>query len=109
MKLIIAILIASALVVGIGACGVSYYSDENVRITIKDKESVNTQSGHEYRVYTDQGTFVMKDTLVKGRFDTADDYAALDEGQAYDCKAFGFRVPLFSSFKNLHECVAVSR
>lgn len=109
MKLVIAIIVALLLVVGIGSCAVSYYGDDQVRVTIKQKESVNTQDGHEYRVYTDQGTFIMGDSLIKGRLDTADEYGALEEGKTYNCEAYGFRVPLFSSFKNLHSCTPATR
>lgn len=94
------------LVLGVGACASAYYGDDPVRITVNDKESVakGNNEGHEYRVYTNKGTFVMKDSIIKGRFATGDDYGKLQKGKTYDCKAFGFRVPLFSSFKNLHGC-----
>lgn len=108
---IILILVVAA--IGIGACSISYYSDENVTITVKDKESVTVNNGegskNQYRIYTDKGTFVIEDTLIKGRFDSSDEYAALDAGKTYECEAFGFRIPFFSSFKNLHNCVEASR
>lgn len=100
----IAIAAFIAVILLVGACAVPYAKTDSVTILVKDKESINTEDGHEYRVSTDQGTFVMKDTILHGRFDTADEYGALDRGQRYHCEKFGFRIPLFSSFENLINC-----
>lgn len=82
----------------------SYYKDTPVTIVVKDKESISKGGGHEYRIYTDREVYAMKDSIVKGRFRTANDYAALDSGKTYRCQSFGWRVPVFSTFENLHSC-----
>lgn len=77
--------------------------------TITGKESVSTRGSdgttdHEYRVYTDKGTFVVKDSLLHTRFDSADLYGRLKENTTYRCEVFGFRIPLFSTFQNILSC-----
>ena len=89
--------------------GAGYYRDSTVLIAVTGKESVNTKNGHEYRIYTKDETYVMKDSLIKGRFRTSNDYGRLEAGHTYRCEAFGWRIPLFSSFKNLHDCAEVQR
>lgn len=103
---VVGVVIAAVLAVALIGGGVYVYAQTDpVTVTITDKESIpNNDAGHEYRVYTDQGTFVMKDSLVHPRFDTADEYGALEPGQTYDCEKYGFRIPLLSSFENLINC-----
>lgn len=82
----------------------SYSALTPVTINVTGKESINTGDGHEYRVYTDKGTFVMKDSIVRPRFNTADEYGRIKVGTVYTCDSFGWRVPLFSMFENLKDC-----
>jgi hypothetical protein len=97
--------IAATLALALGGVGCSsYLNDSQVTIKVMDKESVAVEGGHEYRVYTDTETYVMKDSIFKGRFRTSNDYAHLVTGQTYTCTAFGWRVPLFSMFENLRDC-----
>jgi hypothetical protein len=106
-KGVVAALIICALgFFGIVACN-DYAKTTPVHIIVNDKESVSTDSGHEYRVYTDQGTFKVGDSIVHPRFNSADVYGSLRRGHTYDCKAFGWRIPLFSTFKNLTDCKEV--
>lgn len=103
-NVIIACAVAAVVMLFVGLVAESYYHKAPVTITVTGKESVNTHDGHEYRVYTDQGTYVMSDSLVYTRFRTADEYGRLIVGKTYRCTSFGMRVPLFSSFKNLMDC-----
>lgn len=78
---------------------------EEKTCTVVSKESVaNQDTGHEYRVYTDQcGTLTVSDTVLKMRFNSADTYGMLKEGETYDMTLMGFRMPLFSQFQNILE------
>lgn len=87
----------------------SYYNDDPVRLTVTGKESVNTNDGHEYRIYADDEVYVMEDSIAKGRFRTANDYAKIEVGKTYSCTKFGARVPIFSMFENLRDCHQVAR
>lgn len=78
---------------------------EEKSCTVVSKESVaNQETGHEYRVYTEQcGTLTVADTLIKMRFNSADTYGSLKEGETYNMTLMGFRMPLFSQFQNILE------
>lgn len=78
---------------------------EEKSCTVVSKESVaNQDTGHEYRVYTEQcGTLTVEDTLIKMRFNSADTYGMLKEGETYNMALMGFRMPLFSQFQNILE------
>lgn len=97
------------LIVAVGGC-TSYNKTETIQnVMVTGKESVTTSnseggSDHEYRVYTNKGTFVVKDSLWHTRFNSADVYGRLKEGQTYDCVVYGWRIPFFSSFKNILSC-----
>lgn len=71
-------------------------------VTINDKESVNRgESGHQYRVYTDKGTFRIADSLLEGKFASADLYGSLKEGERYRIEYYGWRMPLVSAMPNI--------
>lgn len=92
-------------------------SERTVTFTVLDKESVTVSSGsgdslqvkNEYRVYTDQGTFKVTDTLIYGRFSSADAYGKLQRNKIYTCKVAGWRFGLFSWFPNLINCTEAKR
>lgn len=87
-------------------------SERTVTFKVLGKDSVTVSSGsgdsldvhNEYRVYTDQGTFKVTDTLIYTRFNSADTYGRLQIGHTYTCRAAGWRFGLFSWFPNLISC-----
>lgn len=98
--------IALVLLIAVVALTVSYAqtSDETLRITGKESVSTGHDGGHEYRVYTNQGTFKVTDSIVHPRFNSADVYGRLETGKTYNCTVYGYRIPFFSSFKNILHC-----
>lgn len=93
----------------VGGCS-QYYADSQVTVNLRDKNIVPTgKDGHDYRLNTDlvdggNETFVIEDSIVKGQLNTGDIYFRLHEGRKYGCDAYGWRVPLLSSFRALHNC-----
>lgn len=87
-------------------------SEREVTFTVLGKDSVTVSSGsgdslsvdNEYRVYTTEGTFKVTDTLIYGRFNSADTYGKLQNDHTYTCKVAGWRFGLFSWFPNLIKC-----
>lgn len=100
--LLIALSIVAAVVL-IAMAVRDYAAISTVTLDVESKESVSTDSGHEYRVYTDKGTFVIKDSFVRPQFNSADIYGRLRPG-TYRCEQFGWRVPLLSMFKHIRKC-----
>lgn len=101
--------LAAAAVAAVCAWAIVDYSKvKTVTFTVSGKESVNTNDGHEYRIYTDRGTYVIGDSLIIGRFDSADVYGRMRENHTYDCQVIGWRIPFFSAFQNIKSCEDVS-
>ncbi|HSX05839.1 MAG TPA: DUF1523 family protein [Candidatus Saccharimonadales bacterium] len=74
--------------------------------TVCSKESVPTgsgsSSGHEYRVYTDKGTFKVTDHIVNGfRTTSADTYGHLQNNTTYQITYYGWRNGFMSMFPNI--------
>lgn len=79
--------------------------NEVAAVTVCEKERAATDGGGEYRVYTDKGTYVMKDVWFLGgtRVNTADDYGMIQEGVTYDISTLWYRFELLSWFPNIME------
>lgn len=88
--------------------GVSSIMDRNEvgPCTVTEKESVAVQGNNHYRVYTEEcGTFIIKDTLFSLRFNSADTYSSLKEGESYQFRTQGFRLGITSTFPNILDYV----
>ena len=79
--------------------------EETKTCEVVAKESVaKGDNGHEYRVYTENcGTLKVGDSIWKMRFDSADLYGQLVEGETYDMTTIGWRVPFLSWMPNIIE------
>lgn len=96
---------------------ISYAKVQTVTLHVTGKESVNTGDGHEYRVYALEDTYIIADSFVHPRFDSANFYGRLpvtaggpgdpSHPKVLTCKVFGWRVGLFSMFKNIKSCDGV--
>lgn len=86
----------------------SYKTEHTITTTICSKESVNIDNGHEYRVYTVDGTFAVKDHVVNGlRTRSADTYGRLQSNTTYEITYYGWRNGVFSLFPNILEATKV--
>jgi len=104
---LVVVVVLAVISLGVVGCR-SYLKEDSVVVHVTGKESVNTHDGHEYRIYTEEGTFVMKDSLFKTRFRTGDEYGRIKPDHVYRCNKFGWRIPVFSSFENLLKCREVT-
>lgn len=101
------------LIIGAGICIViflliCYYSEKNYTATVTDKDIMHYNSGSKFLVFTktedgETRVFSMEDTLIKGRLDTADDYAEIEIGETYSFTVIGYRIPLLSEYENIIE------
>ena len=82
-----------------------FWSYQTIEVTITEKErvTINSDEGVEsnYRVYTTEEVFVNKDQLIFGKFDSSDVQRKLLDGNTYKVKVVGWRVPLFSWYRNI--------
>lgn len=78
---------------------------ETVSVLIQDKERITTGSGQtaesKYLVFTDTETFENTDSWLALKFNSSDVYGYIQEGQTCDFQVTGFRIPFFSSYRNI--------
>lgn len=73
---------------------------ENCHVSGKHVAVVDGYS--QYRVSTENcGSFIVADSVFKGKFNSADAYSQITEGKSYDFVASGYRIPLISAFPNI--------
>lgn len=107
LKVLIGIGIALVILIAIPCCK-SYYSEKTYTATVTDKDIKNYDSSSKFLVFTktEDGktkVFSMEDTLIKGRWNTADDYAEIEIGETYTFTVIGWRIPFMSEYENIIE------
>lgn len=88
----------------VGVWGCNKATEKNVSLTVNRLDDQASSKGHTYLVFTDKGVFKDKDNIFYLKFNSSDLFAKLQEHHRYNCKTNGFRIPLFSSYKNLIDC-----
>lgn len=76
-------------------------SETTVAFTVEDKAIKRYSDDDKYLVYTDNGTYEITDSLVYWRWDSSDLYGKIKVGETYEAKVYGWRIPIFSSYKNI--------
>ena len=105
---VIGLVVVGLVIFGVKA-GTGYYDDHTKTCTIsgKDRTTVYTGKGNSHsqmRVYTeDCGSFEVSDSLIKGKFNSADTFGKLKEGHRYELKYHGWRIGWLSSFPQITE------
>lgn len=97
----LAVLLALAL---IGGC--TYAKEIRTGRATLTVTRLDDQGGikHKYLVFTNHGVYQDTDNLFHGKFDSSDLFGRLQVGRTYTCTYTGFRVPFFSSYRNLINC-----
>lgn len=96
---------------------ISFSNDHAYTVTITDKERVTTQvaegqTDSKYLIYGEDEngkTYVFEDTdtLFRWKFNSADVFGALKEGETYELTVIGFRVHIFNWYENIIDFKAV--
>jgi hypothetical protein len=96
--------------IGLGVKSVTGYYDDHVKTcTVTGKDRVWKSDGEgsgssSMRVYTEEcGTLEVGDSLVKGKFNSADTFGKLKEGHRYELKYHGWRIGWLSAFPTITE------
>lgn len=80
------------------------YRTEVIHVESKDlghKRSGERGSTTQYMVFAREGVYESRDSLVQGKWDSADVYGKLTPGKSYRVQVCGVRWPLFSMFPNI--------
>lgn len=96
------------LLAGVNAAYVLGTGDQ-VTLTVSDKERIvepdsDGGSTSKYLVFGDNETFENTDSLLRMKFNSSDLQGSLKIGETYRCDAYGWRVPVLSSYRNLVKC-----
>lgn len=92
-------------------CGIYYGSEQNVTVTVIDKERINNNNNRSsyYLIYTSSETFKCTDEMFMGKFNSSDMYGHIQRNQTYQFKVIGWRVPVFSMYRNIVKSEIVKR
>lgn len=106
VKTLICIGIVIAILIVAVPCFISYYSEKTYTATVTDKDIKNYDSSSKFLVFTktengETKVFSVEDTLIKGRWNSADDYAEIEVGETYTFTVIGWRIPFFSEYENI--------
>lgn len=101
------------ILVGIVVFNVARVSSQGTETcTVESKERTvrvtDGNSSQQKLVYTDCGVFEVADTIIFGKFNSADTYGSLQEGETYKLSYYGWRNGFFSMFPNITEAVKVT-
>lgn len=82
--------------------GKSYYKRDTFTTKVINKERVCDRSDCTYLVFTERGTYAIKDAFFgAGRFNSSDIYGRIKEDRCYTIKAYGWRLPFWSKYENI--------
>lgn len=87
--------------------GIAFCTEDTVIATVQEKERVVTGGGEtissKYLIYTSSEVLENTDCLVRGKFNSSDMYSKLKPGSEYEFTVIGWRLPFFSSYRNIIE------
>lgn len=82
---------------------VEYGTESTVTFTVKTLDDQPTSNnGHQYLVFTTNGqVYKNSDSLFHGKTDSSNVQATFNVGDTYTCPVYGFRMFIFSSYKDI--------
>lgn len=98
----IAILIMFVLMASIGFYQ-SKFVVSDITIVVNEKERVTDKDGNgsKYLIFTDGEVFQNSDNIWWLKFNSSDLYGIIKPGKKYNVTVCGWRIPFFSSYRNI--------
>lgn len=90
-----------------GAVIFPYITQDTVTVTVTDKENVKTSSNSKYLIFSDEETFENEDCWRLWKFNSSDVYGKIKVNQRYTFKVYGWRIPVFSQYRNIFKVTLV--
>lgn len=93
----------------LGSAYIKVANPQTYTVTVQSKDIKNGSKSGKFLVFcTDANTgesrvFEVTDSLFKWRFDSADTYNMIKEGETYEFTTGGYRVPFLSLYPNIYE------
>lgn len=92
-----------------GSATIKVANPQTHLVTVQSKEVKNSNNSSKFLVFCidpmtgESKVFEVTDSLFKWRFDSADTYNMIQEGETYEFTTGGYRVPFFSMYPNIYE------
>ncbi len=102
-------IVVVAIVLCFGSAYIKVANPQTYTVTVQSKDIENRSNSRKFLVFcTDTTTgesrvFEVTDSLFKWRFDSADTYNMIREGETYKFTTGGYRVPFLSMYPNIYE------
>ena len=96
-----------------GSAYIKVANPQTYTVTVQSKNIKSGSNSGKFMVFcTDTNTgesrvFEVTDSLFKWRFDSADTYNMIKEGETYKFTTGGYRVPVLSMYPNIYEVAKV--
>jgi len=100
--LLVVMLVGIGFILTIGTPIAYYCSECTTIVTINDKERTSGNDGV-WLIFTDNEVFKTDDSILYFHFTSSDLYGKLKVGKKYKVKVIGWRIPLFSMYRNIIE------
>lgn len=82
-----------------------YISADDVEIKVTNKERITTGRGEnidsKFIIYTENEVFENTDSWLFFKFNSSDYQNKIKIGKSYNAKVAGWRIPIFSSYRNI--------
>lgn len=96
--------LALLLIMLVGGFSASYHSSQrNLELEVQGVERVVKEGDSYYLVFTDQGTFANKDSLIFRKFRSSDVQNEFHQGSNCEALVAGWRIPILSVYPNVIE------
>lgn len=76
-------------------------TQEQVTVTITDKERVSNRDMSKYLIFTEHEVFENVDSMLAWKFDSSDVYGHIKIGSTCTFNVTGFRIPFLSTYRNI--------
>ena len=76
-------------------------TERSVMIQVTDKERVVSSDSSKYLVFTEAEVFENTDCLLRFKFNSSSLQGALKKQGRYTIVVYGWRIPLFSTYRNI--------
>ena len=107
--IVLIVSIVIMLVICFGGAAIKVANPQTYVVTVQSKEVKNNDKSSKFMVFCldpitgESHVFEVTDSLFKWRFDSADTYNIIREGETYEFTTGGYRIPFFSMYPNIYE------
>jgi hypothetical protein len=84
------------------------FSGNDVTFQMEGRERVERDGGSQYEIYTSEGVFANKDSMLHFKTRSGDLQNDLRFGRWYQCETQGFRFPWMNLMENVIECEEIA-